>query len=84
MKGERSLFFIDEKGAIKSQKLLDYHPACLTTYVVEDSESSFASNLIIGTFDNSIKIYKENQLMWAAGLNSDPVFLKVSKFGYIR
>lgn len=82
LEGERTLFFIDENGAVKNQKLLEFHPACLTTYPIEESKEPTAYNLVIGTFNNSIKIYKENQLIWAAGLNADPVLLKVSKFGY--
>jgi Bardet-Biedl syndrome 9 protein len=88
---EHSLFCIKDNGSIRSQKRLDYHPACLTTYPVEEGSKGYYNvkmtlillenifhNLIVGTHDSNIKIYRDNALIWNAGLAFIPVSLFVA------
>ena len=58
---------------------MDYHPACLAIYAVDDgNNNNIFHNLIIGTHDAGVKIYKDNALIWSAGLAFIPVALSVA------
>lgn len=81
--GERTLFAVSPKGEIRSQKKLDYDPSCLLAYKVSDAEDA-TNNLMVGNYQQSMMIYKGNQLVWAARLNSAPVCLAVGNFGSVK
>lgn len=74
--GERTLFCMKEQGAIKQQKRLDYFCSCLNPYVW--SADSKAQNIMIGTHNNSIQIYNDTNLIWAAKTQSVPLAMEVA------
>jgi len=81
--GERTLFTVTSKGDIRSQKKLDFNPSCLVAYAVSKEEDAM-QNLIMGNYQQSMMIYKDTQLVWAARLQSAPVCLAVGTFGGVR
>jgi len=67
--GEHSLFGVKQNGALNLQKRLDYTPCAMSVYCEK--------SVLIGSFTSHLLIYKSNQLLWAARMNSPPVALKV-------
>jgi Bardet-Biedl syndrome 9 protein len=74
--GERTLFCMKQEGVIRQQKRLDYFCACLTPYTW--NQESKIQNIMIGTHNNSIQIYNEQSLIWAAKTQSIPLAMEVS------
>uniref|UniRef100_A0A7S1IUQ3 PTHB1 N-terminal domain-containing protein n=2 Tax=Eutreptiella gymnastica TaxID=73025 RepID=A0A7S1IUQ3_9EUGL len=74
--GERTVFIIKEQGQIRQQKRLDYFASCLTPYLY--SGDSKVQNVMIGTYNNSIQIYNDVSLIWAAKTPSVPLAMEVS------
>jgi Bardet-Biedl syndrome 9 protein len=70
--GEHSLFGIKLGGHLKIQKKLEYVPSCMTVFQ-EDM-------VLIGSFSSHLLLYKGRKLLWAARMNSIPVYLKVENF----
>ena len=60
---------------IRQQKRLDYFCACLTPYTW--NQESKIQNIMIGTHNNSIQIYNEQSLIWAAKTQSIPLAMEV-------
>lgn len=81
--GEFTLFVIHHNGSIRMQKRLDYNPSCMHLYKVRDNSPS-SDNLMIGTYQDSLSIYKDAQLVWAARTHSSAVGLAVGSFGGIK
>jgi len=76
--GERTLFLLKEQGGIKQQKRLDYFSSCLCPYTL-NSERKF-QNLIVGTCNNSIHVFDDKALVWAAKTVSAPIAIEVASF----
>ena len=70
--GEHTLFGIKLAGTLKFQKKLDYVPSCMSVYA-EDT-------VLIGSFSSHLLLYKSRKLIWAARLESVPIFLSVCNF----
>lgn len=95
--GERTLFILHEStGAICEQRRLAYHPSCVCLYSLAGGPLSggthpsnrpvdlpLEQNLMIGTFENQIRIYSQSTLVWSACVPSVPVGLAVAKFGEV-
>eukprot|EP00998_Keelungia_sp_KM082_P012888 NODE_92_length_2703_cov_43.368401_g88_i0.p1 GENE.NODE_92_length_2703_cov_43.368401_g88_i0~~NODE_92_length_2703_cov_43.368401_g88_i0.p1 ORF type:complete len:885 (+),score=212.26 NODE_92_length_2703_cov_43.368401_g88_i0:82-2655(+) len=74
--GERTLFCVKEDGTIRSQKRLDYFPACLYPYQLPNGNT----NLIIGTHNNSLQIFADPNLAWAAKMQHVPCSVATGSF----
>jgi Bardet-Biedl syndrome 9 protein len=82
--GDRTLFTIKESGKITSQKRLDYFPSAFCVYTQSMEKAVARHNLIIGTHNKTLMIYKDPKLVWSAGTNFIPVAVRVGKFGGIK
>lgn len=80
--GEHTLFCVSERGEIRMQRRLDYHPAACTPYPVRDTSSTGGhENLLIGTHTAAVLVYNDLELVWAAKGESVPVAVRVAEFG---
>eukprot|EP00898_Chlorokybus_atmophyticus_P007860 jgi/Chlat1/8075/Chrsp75S07540 len=79
---ERQVLCIQENGCIRSQKRLDYSPACLCTYPRGDN--GMMDNIMVGAATGSLLVYRESQLAWAAKYDAALAALAVSSFGGLR
>lgn len=73
---------MSERGEIRTQRRLDYHPAACISYPVR-SKSSVGGheNLLIGTHTAAVLVYNDSELVWAAKGDSVPVAIRVAEFG---
>ena len=80
--GERSLFALKNQGTPRLQKRLDFSPSCATCYqsIAVDAGGT-KHNLIIGTHQKSLMIFRDTELIWAAQTQDVPVAVRVAKFG---
>jgi len=80
--GVRTLLFLKDNGAIRSQKRMDYSPLAMTLYPLPESAAvaSGSHGLIISSSSNSLLVYHGMTLMWAAKTDTIPICLKVSGF----
>eukprot|EP00727_Mastigamoeba_balamuthi_P004625 m51a1_g14160 putative protein pthb1 (588) ;mRNA; r:62345-66135 len=84
--GERSIMCVKETGgAIRSQRRLEYSPACATPYRACPEDTGANDNLLVSSADPAtLLVYRDAppvQLAWAARLPSAPVALRVAPFG---
>lgn len=76
--GERNIFCLTEIGKLRWMKKLEYEPSCFLPYcsVVENT-----INCLIGTHTtNSLMVYQDITLKWAAKLDFTPVQVKLATF----
>eukprot|EP01083_Nonionella_stella_P086920 241654_1 len=83
--GERHLFVLSETGSIRLQKRFDYNPSALCLYdnAARDRRGA-TNNIIIATHQQSLMIYQDTKLIWAARTQINPVALRVAKLMNIR
>lgn len=67
--GERSVFCVTEFGKLKFMKKLEYSPRCMKI----NRQSIDSVNYMIATHTNTLMIYSESVLKWAAQLHHTPV-----------
>lgn len=83
--GEQSLFAITFSGTVRLMKHLDYNPSCARAFDAGlDGSGAPTHHLLVGTHQNSLMVYKEMQLLWAARAGAVPVSLAVGTFGGIK
>mmetsp|Transcript_13770 Transcript_13770/g.26699 ORF Transcript_13770/g.26699 Transcript_13770/m.26699 type:complete len:870 (-) Transcript_13770:352-2961(-) len=77
--GENTLFFLKENGAIRTQKRLDYNGSTFTAFPSGDTPE--LCNLLVSSCQNSLMVYKDSRLVWAARTLASAVGIGVAKFG---
>lgn len=82
--GEHTLFTVKEQGTIRMQKRLDYNPSFACVYDDGTEGGNGFQNMLVGTYQNSIMVYKDSRLAWAARTLDAPVGLAVGAFGGIK
>ena len=87
-----TLLIVQEGGAIRGQKRLDYSPLCATLYPCAEKQQGpggvdnprapwvNVDNLIIGSQTGVLFIYREMELIWSARLSSPAAALRVRPF----
>ncbi|KAK7112873.1 protein PTHB1-like isoform X2 [Littorina saxatilis] len=75
--GERSICCLTETGKLRYMKKLGYDPSCLLPYA---SLSEGTINYIVATHTNSLLIYQDVTLKWAAKTEFTPVQCQVANF----
>jgi len=76
--GERTLFCISESGALKSQKRLDFFPACMHAFPVHLDKEHSLNHLLIADITGSVMVYRDMQLVWASKCEVPPVCMRVT------
>eukprot|EP01006_Ploeotia_vitrea_P029213 TRINITY_DN61798_c0_g1_i1.p1 TRINITY_DN61798_c0_g1~~TRINITY_DN61798_c0_g1_i1.p1 ORF type:complete len:865 (-),score=120.59 TRINITY_DN61798_c0_g1_i1:1500-4094(-) len=78
--GERHLYCIKEQGQIRMQKRLDYFSSCLTPFPIKKEGNADAkqSHMIVGTYSNSIQIFSDTKLLWAAKTQHTPMAIEIA------
>eukprot|EP01012_Entosiphon_sulcatum_P026014 TRINITY_DN3140_c0_g1_i1.p1 TRINITY_DN3140_c0_g1~~TRINITY_DN3140_c0_g1_i1.p1 ORF type:complete len:869 (-),score=169.44 TRINITY_DN3140_c0_g1_i1:72-2678(-) len=76
--GERTLFCISDQGTVTMQKRLDYFSACVLPYVVRPDTK--LNNIIVGTYNHSLQVFSDVNLVWAAKTQNVAVSLEIGTF----
>jgi Bardet-Biedl syndrome 9 protein len=76
--GASCLFGVSESGDIKMQKKLDFDPAAMTLF--DNPRGDTAHNMILTSFDDSMYIFRRQQMVWSAKLTSSPVAVFVADY----
>lgn len=90
--GEHTLFTLKENGQIRLQKRLDYNPSSCVAYQNTPAEAEGGEkdvgganqNLIIATHQNSLMVYRDMQLVWAARTSAVPIGVRVATFAGVK
>lgn len=70
-------------GAIRMQQRVNYGPSCFIPYLRNKAASDGATdNLLVGSFEKQLMVYRGARLAWASTMGDVPVALAVSKFAY--
>jgi len=75
--GERNLYCVSEYGKLKFMKKLEYIPRCMRLY----GHDNGALQYMITTTSNTLMIYKDTILKWAAQLSFTPVQVDICSLG---
>jgi len=82
---QRHITCIKDNGQIRAQKRLDYAPSCFQLYDLAANTNMPAGQrvdgLLVGTHNETVMIYHDMELKWAARLSEVPVALNVGRFG---
>ena len=91
---EKTIFSLSLDGTIKWQHKLDYNPSCMSIYPITNtdkndqmtmqSSNQIMYNLIVGSFQNSIHIYSNCNLVWSARLSFSPIDISISSISYVE
>jgi Bardet-Biedl syndrome 9 protein len=76
--GERNLYAVSESGQLMFMKKFDFDPACFIPYAAGSNETVRYMIATHGT--NTLLVFENSRLMWAARLLMTPVQLKVANF----
>lgn len=89
--GEHSLFAVSAaSGQLLLQRRLEYHPACCRAYGVPPPGAAGAAagdtgdGLLVATHTKALLVYQGSSLVWAAGLELQPVALRVVELGGVK
>ncbi|KAL3855651.1 hypothetical protein ACJMK2_014858 [Sinanodonta woodiana] len=75
--GERNLFCVTETGRLRFMKKFEYDVSCFCPY---SSVTEGAVNYLVATYTESLMIFQDNSLKWAAKLEHVPVQIRVGAF----
>lgn len=75
--GERNLFCFSETGQLRYMKKFEYDVSCFVPY---NSVSEGSINYLLATHSQTLMIYQDISLKWAAKLSHVPVMIKVGTF----
>ena len=81
--GQHTLFCITGTGEMRSQRRLDYVPACMCTFPVAfDCDGTPTHSVLVASASPSkVFVYSTSKLEWACGVPSNPVVMSVANFG---
>lgn len=75
--GERNLFCITESGQLRFMKKFEYDVSCFTPY---SSITEGTINFLIASHTQTLLIYQDISLKWAAKVDTVPVMVRVGNF----
>ncbi|XP_074642219.1 protein PTHB1-like [Tubulanus polymorphus] len=78
--GDRNLYCLTDIGKLKFMKKLEYNPSCLCIYGTKQEKVLY----MIGTHTNTIMIFEDIYLKWAAQIQHIPVQMKVATFADLK
>lgn len=82
--GEKTVFIIKESGKILQQMRLETKPCCVCVYPIPDQKSDHLDGFLLASEDNTIRVYREFNLIWATKVMNPPVQMQVAEFGGVK
>ncbi|XP_052813611.1 protein PTHB1-like [Mya arenaria] len=79
--GERNLFCLTETGQLRFMKKFDYDVSCFTPYA---SITEGSINYLLASHTQTLMIYQDIGLKWAAKLDSVPIMVRVGNFHELK
>ncbi|KAL4217063.1 Protein PTHB1 [Mactra antiquata] len=75
--GERNLFCFTESGQLRYMKKFEFDVSCFTPY---NSVSEGTINMLLATHTQTLMVYQDVTLKWAAKVDNVPVMVRVGNF----